>query len=70
MNVWIQHLEGETVLRAQREPLDLKPESQRYWTGDKWSSDPTEAMFFADTRIAREYRESACLSEKVPSEWQ
>jgi hypothetical protein len=70
MNVWIQHRASETLLRAQRDLLDMRPESQRYWTGDKWSPDPAEAMLFDDTRIAKEYRETARLSEKVPSEWQ
>jgi hypothetical protein len=69
MMVWIQHRAGQTLLRAQREPLDMKPENQRYWSGDTWSPDPDEAMLFQDTRIARQYRESARLSENMPSEW-
>jgi hypothetical protein len=70
MNVWIQHRASETVLRAQRESLDMKPESQRYWTGNEWSRVPADAMLFEDTRIARDYRQSARLFEIVPLEWQ
>jgi hypothetical protein len=69
MNVWIQHRASQTVLRAQRAPLDMKPESQRYWSGNAWSQDPADAQLFENTRTARQYRDAACLCEKVPGEW-
>jgi hypothetical protein len=70
MMVWIQHRASDAMLRAQREPLDMKPENQRYWSGDKWSPDPADAMLFNDTRTARQYRDASRLSDKVPLEWQ
>jgi hypothetical protein len=48
----------------------MKPENQRYWSGDQWSPDPADAMLFNDTRTARQYRDAGGLSDKVPLEWQ
>jgi hypothetical protein len=70
MVVWIQHRMSQSILRAQRDLLDMKPENQRYWTGAEWSQDPTDAMLFDDTRAAQQCRDSARLGEMLPSEWQ
>ena len=69
MIVWIQLRTDQFMLRAQREPLDLRPESQRYWTGNAWSQSPADAKLFDRRRTASECRTVSCLSEQVPPEW-
>lgn len=69
MVVWIQCHQGRAILHAQREPLNLKPENQRYWTGEGWAKGRAEAQIFASRNTAKEYREAHRLSEQIPAEW-